>query len=856
MIIKISTNEKILNFRQLAAADLFGPNDIVDFAGVQSSVHRLKSAIGHLEAVVLKGLDAASLGAAFTAEPTTYRLITRFLAISNEISLEDGRRLPAHPPKDEAEAVRAASVMIDLGIQLLLTSATDIERLAFMAAIGDDAKNRRFRVDEKLRQRVVTAIKKSIMHLQLCGINYSLEVDPASTRFMRSSPDYVINLNGAPRAVVAVTFQSYSGGRQTRELTSHYPQMSHEARRHGVELILIADGKGLRDASTRALTQLFDSVPNTFTLKHLEGGVFDHALQVLAQQAAEPELDDIALFRLIKVALEQDMQVDSSALPVASERARLALARFAAANPAAPLVIAGDGSTLSWSNAELIRLLRKVERKFENRAAVELLAKFLKVSGMAPSPTSEYASTVAEVRGGPYQEVFLAALGIEVTASVLHDVSRESMQAAPTCRLAVLLVAIPLSALEVTQVSDCQAALAVSVVVLDLPSLKQSLQTGREPFEVIKDVLLQQSDLTKLSPFVVRGVTPDRVFFGREEEEATLLATLASNSVALLGGRRIGKTSLMQHSFSRLRSANLSPYFGDCQTVKTWTDFGDMAVREWHVELSRAFVPADLFSVVDQLRTRGTERIVIFLDEIDQLLDWDSRQVEDEVPESFFRTCRSISQQGNAQFVFSGERIIAQRIWDPSSPHWNFCRPMMLRQLSKAAAAALVSEPLDNLGVKFDDLPAFTEAVWSKTEGHPELVQLVGDGVTRLLNKRSRDAVVATTHDVSTVTENFEFAEQYLETYWGQATVLERAMSVMLDDKARRAEWFVNGFGALDFCVEESEVVAGLRMLELYGFADQNDVGYCSRLSWFKEALQYYGGAERTLQRYAARVNT
>ena len=119
--------------------------------------------------------------------------------------------------------------------------------------------------------------------------------------------------------------------------------------------------------------------------------------------------------------------------------------------------------------------------------------------------------------------------------------------------------------------------------------------------------------------------------------------------------------------------------------------------------------------------------LVLLLDEIDRLLDWDYNQTESGVNEAFFRTCRTISQEGKAQFVFSGERIIAQKLWDPHSPHWNFCRPLQLQQLNSEASEKLLLDPLKSLQIEVDNLASFRKAAWHYTSGHPQIIQFLGD---------------------------------------------------------------------------------------------------------------------------------
>src|SRR5690348_5871370 len=142
---------------------------------------------------------------------------------------------------------------------------------------------------------------------------------------------------------------------------------------------------------------------------------------------------------------------------------------------------------------------------------------------------------------------------------------------------------------------------------------------------------------------------------------------------------------------------------------------------------------------------------VFLLDEIDQVLDWDRSHSPDEVPEAFFRACRSISQERLAQFVFSGERVIASRLWDAQSPHWTFCCRLPLPQLTPLAAAPLISEPLKALCVPIVNMESFVQQCWLCTDGHPELLQFLGDQLIGLLITRSRKDLRLTVGDVGVV---------------------------------------------------------------------------------------------------------
>jgi hypothetical protein len=853
--------ERVANFKAATAADLYSAADIVDFGGAEAAVDAHAAEIAALSGLEAH-FDVKNLSAALLSHPRLYELLCSLLSITGSIELEDGRRLPHPrlPPKDHETAAAVATVLLELGLPKLV-GGIDVRRLLLLVQVASDASRRRFRVEARIKTRIHAAVARA---LDLANAKGGVQIALGSTASLptnaRRIAEFLLTVDGRPRIAIATTFQTHSGGRQTREMSSLYPSLQSTLLANGISLVLIADGQGMRSLSDRVLIELFRAVPNTFALVQAESGELARALAKLAAGELEIGVDAAGVRSLIATALDQQTQAKADSLPVPGSVARLALATYASSHGDLDLSLSTDGSSLAWTRAELVTLFRRSRVSFVPSDVVAGTMNLFAASGVVSINADRgFAASVATLADDPvFAEPFLlGARSGTANADMLRDFARASLQAVPTSRVAVLLVSEPIGSSSVQrELQDVQAFLPVTVVVIDAITCVAMAQSREPARERLRAILLEQSDLTKLSPFVVRGVTPAKVFFGREEEEATLLSTLSTNSVALLGGRRIGKTSLMRHCFGRLRSANLRPHFGDCQVVRTWADFGVMAQRNWEVVLPKEFKPQHLFDLVEQLSSGSDSPVVFLLDEIDQLLDWDSSHSEDEVPEAFFRACRSISQQRLAQFVFSGERTIANRIWDASSPHWNFCRPLMLRQLTRGAAESLVAEPLQGLGVRLEKRDDVLAACWDRTDGHPELLQFIGDKLVGCVNARSRADVFVSPDDVLEVTAQFEYAEQYLETYWGQATALERVVSIVLLGGPQSVESITLELLKSGIGVEGARVQSAFRMLELYGIARQCSTGYELRALWFRTALEFYGGPDASAKRYIKGITT
>jgi hypothetical protein len=849
-------------FKQSAAADLYTSVDLVDLHVVTSAAEQYASELSGLQNLLARGpLRQTDLANLLLNFPRLYGVLCAFLSISSSIELADGQRLPSPitPPRDAEGTFSVAGILLELGLHLVLNNSASVYSLFLLIQIAADAPKRRFRVDARIKARIFSAVEKAIEDASSAsGLVFAMGSKGLLPLNERRIIEYVITIDGKAKFAIASTFQTHSGGRQTREMRTLYPSVHAKLLEVGVSMILVADGQGMRDLSENILAELFSAVPHTMSIGQAENGGLAAAFGEVPTTPDLPSVDAVGLRQLISGALDTGTQAQAASLPVKNETARLALANFVSTNSHLSLKLAENGVAVEWRNASLVSTFRQLAASFSGEKAAQGFALLLGANFEREiSSDSEYASVVANLTD---DQVFSSKFVIcshygNADADVLREVAKRALQSSPESRVAVLVSGTAIVKSKVKELRDVQAFLPVTVVVVDLSDCVEMAQTSDSPRDRLRTLLLEQTDLTKLSPFVVRGVTPARVFFGREEEEATLLSTLSTNSVALLGGRRIGKTSLMRHSFARLTAANLRPYFGDCQVVRTWADFGIMATRNWKVSLPEAFKPQHLFDLVSQLSAGSDRPVVILLDEIDQLLDWDKSHTDDEVPEAFFRACRSISQQGLAQFVFSGERTIANRLWDATSPHWNFCRPLMLQQLGLAASNALIAEPLEALGVRIENRTEFLSACWDSTDGHPELLQFLGDKIVGLVNRRDRDDILASPADIAAITEQFDFAEQYLETYWGQASALERIVSILLVERPHSVDQLVARLDLIAQGIVGIEVQNSLRMLELYGIAEQSNIGYQLRAQWFTTALSSYGGAEMALKRYIGAIS-
>ncbi|MEO6754605.1 MAG: ATP-binding protein [Chthoniobacteraceae bacterium] len=852
----------VAEFRNAITPDLYDPGIYIDWEGIEKDLRKFDGAINYLQTTAdTVPIVTETLTVGLQNEARLYEVACLLLALpQTAIGFSDGRDLPEPGrPILAPHVAEVSALLIELGLPRLVGVGINVRALVRTALTGLDAGKRRYRVGATIKERLKTVVDQAIASASQA---HSLAIGKVSEAqwppSLRGRVDHLLALESRQCIAVASVFQTASGGRQQNELSTIYPNLQREIAELGLNLILVADGRGVREARESVLKTLFAGVASCMTFRQAATGrLLEEMLRLVKTEP--PSQEQRALKSIIHAAVSAGGSISAAQLPADSKRASVSIATYVNENPNLDLILDPSGNSISWRKKDLVERALLLKKTFSPEAALGLFSQIFAASTNEPVQRRDALTYVVEnIREGDGiipKKLVVGATSTAPGPELAKQLAILSLTKTPDAAVAVLLTSQAPDGESAALLRRLQSTLTSNVIVIDSNLLLQMAQTKEVPRSILARQLLEQSDLIKASPFVVNSVTPGRMFYGRETEEADMVSTLGSNSIALLGGRRIGKTSLMRHVDARLKDGGFQTFFGDCQTVRDWDSFAEMAKRLWGVTLAHPFRPSHLFDLVRQLKTSADLKVVFLLDEIDQLLDWDKKHLDDQVPEAFFRACRTISQEAEAQFVFSGERTIAGRLWDPQSPHWNFCQPLMLRQLDRNAANQLLAKPLRAMQIAIQDEAIFSSVAWVRTNGHPQLLQTLGDSIVRLLNERPTSArAVVTSKDLIEVADVWSFAERYMETYWGQATDLERVLTLLISTGCDKLEGCRESLQHRGIQRSDDEVRSGLRMLELYGLTDASDAGYRIRLEWLNAALTFYGPIEKLLEQYAAKL--
>ncbi len=258
----------------------------------------------------------------------------------------------------------------------------------------------------------------------------------------------------------------------------------------------------------------------------------------------------------------------------------------------------------------------------------------------------------------------------------------------------VVLVVSPSTVTEPALMQYAEDPANLCVCLDQIAQTRWLLQPGAQ--ETLIALLARQLKVTRISPYQTHGgITRPNAFFGRESLLARVLNREPGNYL-LVGGRQLGKTSLMKAIERRFDS---HPRV-HCQYV---------ALRDHRLTPRLALelgLPED--SGIDACVVAMSERahgrsVLLLIDETDLFLRAEAAQGYPQLA-----ALRALSEEGRCHFMLAGFWDLYEAVTlDFASPLRNFGEVIHIGGLEEAACQALATEPMGRLGVHFasPDLP-------------------------------------------------------------------------------------------------------------------------------------------------------
>lgn len=234
-----------------------------------------------------------------------------------------------------------------------------------------------------------------------------------------------------------------------------------------------------------------------------------------------------------------------------------------------------------------------------------------------------------------------------------------------------------------------------------------------DPTDVLVRTMARQLHVSRISPYQTRGgVSRPSSFFGRESLLARVVNREPGNYV-LVGGRQLGKTSLMKAIQRR---------FEDHPRVRCHY----LALRDHRLAAriaSEAGVEAtaDLDTALAALVRQAEGRALLFLiDEADPFIRHDAAGGYAELAQ-----LRALSEEGRCHFMLAGFWEVYQAATqDYQSPLRNFGEVIAIGGLEVEACRALATRPLERLGLAFQT-PALVDTLIEVSGERANLVAIL-----------------------------------------------------------------------------------------------------------------------------------
>jgi Cdc6-like AAA superfamily ATPase len=266
-----------------------------------------------------------------------------------------------------------------------------------------------------------------------------------------------------------------------------------------------------------------------------------------------------------------------------------------------------------------------------------------------------------------------------------------------------------------------KSTLSYNLVLIGAEEQKNVLHSRRPTGELL-DIISAQVPISYLSPYETRAPVTGSRFFGREHEISRILANPDTNH-AILGIRRIGKTSLLRETERILREQEDSArvVYLECSDLLSTDDYIREVVRKLNPrELPRLELQKYVFffpNFLERMSKQFKSKIIFLLDEVDNLVimqrgDWE-----------LFRMLRASSNKGACQYIIAGFREAMREQYMLDSPFYNFTQEIRLSEFTRQQVRSLIITPMENLRVRFKNEEEVISRIYEETAGHPNLIQ-------------------------------------------------------------------------------------------------------------------------------------
>ncbi len=301
------------------------------------------------------------------------------------------------------------------------------------------------------------------------------------------------------------------------------------------------------------------------------------------------------------------------------------------------------------------------------------------------------------------------------------------------------------------------------------------------------------------NPYVVgRPLTTEDLFIGREEVFDRIASNLKGahqdNVVALIGQRRMGKTSILRRLHLHLGDdyvpvlVDLQGMLGDGE-ISFFRDLADTICDEFE-ELGLGIEPPELdvdpgrifrrHFLRDVRRALGGRRLLLMFDEFEV---FEERIRSGTLSARILPYFRSLMQhEKGVSFMLTGTHRLDELTGDYWGVLFNLAIYFEVGNLHQGEVVKLLTEPTRDF---FEIDPLALDKVYQLTGGHPHISQLVARVLVDLRNRKQLSYV--TVQDVNAVADRVgEKGQLHISYLWADASRGERLLLLVIKELLER----------------------------------------------------------------------
>ncbi|MCX6582898.1 MAG: hypothetical protein NT166_22205 [Candidatus Aminicenantes bacterium] len=302
------------------------------------------------------------------------------------------------------------------------------------------------------------------------------------------------------------------------------------------------------------------------------------------------------------------------------------------------------------------------------------------------------------------------------------------------------------------------------VSIIDSQEMNEVLLAG-SPQEKTREILFQQLRISERSPYISSGPVED-LFYGRDIEIA-LVRGLPEN-IGIFGTRTIGKTSLMLKLYRDLKGLeNWRVFALDCGRIDSEEKFLSTLAEKMDIPFREIADIEKFKKIITREAENKKVKYLFLLDEVDQLIAYDVKHSE-----KIFRTFNILcseplksSKDTAARFVLLGFEEMFNQMKNPRSRLYNFMVFLPLNSLDINRALELVTRPMENIFVNWQNKEEDAYYLVNQCSGHPWLLQNACHILLKILEQKSEKLAIIERKNVDQALFHDDFRKLCLRPY-------------------------------------------------------------------------------------------